>query len=120
MIGFGEDEDGSIKEYYWESDLDGLLSDQRSFATTDLTVGTHFITFQVRDDQGVWSESVEVVVEVKEKEEADFFSDLDIANPDFDALIANTQMCLLLVFMFFIIILIIIAAVLTRKKNKRR
>jgi hypothetical protein len=109
LIGYGEDEDGSIEDYYWESDLDGLLSDQRSFSIEDLTVGTHIITFQVRDDKGAWSDSTEVAVEVEEKKDEDFFSNLDFANPDFDALVADTQMCILLVFIFFIIIFIIIS-----------
>ncbi|UCE74278.1 MAG: PKD domain-containing protein, partial [Methanomassiliicoccales archaeon] len=69
FIGHGTDEDGEITEYYWESDIDGLLSDERTFKTTDLSSGTHVISFRVRDDRGDWSEPVQTQIEVEETEE---------------------------------------------------
>ncbi len=39
----------------WTSDLDGLLSDQWSFASSSLSNGTHIISLRVKDRQGTWS-----------------------------------------------------------------
>lgn len=56
--GTGTDADGSITEYYWSSNIDGYLSDSASFSRTDLSVGTHTITFKVKDDHGASSDEV--------------------------------------------------------------
>ncbi|MDL1984910.1 MAG: GDSL-type esterase/lipase family protein, partial [Deltaproteobacteria bacterium] len=56
--GYGEDPDGSITGYSWESNIDGWLSDLSSFTTSSLTEGTHTISFKVQDDEGIWSEAV--------------------------------------------------------------
>ena len=56
--GHGEDPDGSIAGYSWESNIDGPLSDLSSFTTSSLTEGTHTISFKVQDDEGIWSEAV--------------------------------------------------------------
>jgi PKD repeat protein len=53
--GHGEDSDGNIAAYNWESDIDGELSSEESFATADLSEGEHIITFKVQDDKGKWS-----------------------------------------------------------------
>jgi len=53
--GFGTDVDGTITGYNWSSSLDGLLSIEPSFNTSGLSVGTHFIYFRVRDNDGDWS-----------------------------------------------------------------
>ena len=49
-------DDGTIQEYIWLSDQDGLLSDKASFQTSSLSVGEHTITLQVRDDNDVLSD----------------------------------------------------------------
>ncbi len=54
FIGSGTDADGTIALYSWSSDIDGPLGSIASFNTT-LSVGTHNITFVVRDDDGNWS-----------------------------------------------------------------
>ncbi len=54
--GHGEDADGFIVEYRWDSDKDGFLSGQASFDISTLTVDTHTITFKVKDNDGAWSE----------------------------------------------------------------
>ena len=61
--GFATD-DGSIEEYLWMSDLDGLISTKAYCFLSDLQNGTHLISFRARDDLGVWSdnETVELVV----------------------------------------------------------
>ncbi|HPD47145.1 MAG TPA: PKD domain-containing protein [Anaerohalosphaeraceae bacterium] len=56
FVGHGEDLDGSIAAYRWESNIDGLLSSAASFTTDDLSQGTHQITFAVQDDAGQWSQ----------------------------------------------------------------
>jgi len=56
--GHGTDPDGTITGYYWQSSIDGLLSDTSSFYSLYLSVGTHTITYKVKDDDGVWSSPV--------------------------------------------------------------
>jgi PKD repeat protein len=56
--GFGEDLDGIIENYYWESNIDGFLSNEISFNTISLSEGIHEISFKVQDDDGDWSEIV--------------------------------------------------------------
>ena len=53
--GHGEDPDGTITEYKWESSIDGWLSSEASFSTSNLQVGTHTIYFSVKDDDNAWS-----------------------------------------------------------------
>jgi hypothetical protein len=55
------DEGGAyITAYVWTSSIDGQLSDQEDFATqaSQLSVGTHIITFKAQDDEGEWSPEV--------------------------------------------------------------
>jgi len=62
--GFGSDSDGMITGYQWSSSIDGVLSSESTFTTTSLSVGTHSITFKVKDNNGVWSsvESTQVKI----------------------------------------------------------
>ena len=58
LDGFGRDSDGSISNYSWRSDIDGLLNKGLSVGTlnvTNLSAGDHIIFFSVMDDDGVWS-----------------------------------------------------------------
>ncbi len=48
--GHGTDEDGSIIAYKWLSNKDGVISTASSFSKTDLSLGTHTIYFQVKDN----------------------------------------------------------------------
>lgn len=54
LEGHGSDRDpgGSIEGYRWESDIDGFLSDQRTFSSTTLSEGMHTITFRSIDNEG--------------------------------------------------------------------
>jgi hypothetical protein len=45
-----------IIEYRWASDIDGVLSTQNSFTIDILTIGTHNISFSVKNSDGLWSE----------------------------------------------------------------
>ena len=56
FTGLGQDQDGAIAEYRWHSSLQGNLSDRSSFTTDGLVPGIHTVTFQVRDEEGIWSE----------------------------------------------------------------
>ncbi len=48
--GHGTDEDGSIIAYKWFSSKDGVISTASSFSKTNLSLGTHTIYFQVKDN----------------------------------------------------------------------
>ncbi|MBN1592110.1 MAG: right-handed parallel beta-helix repeat-containing protein [Candidatus Coatesbacteria bacterium] len=69
--GHGVDADGTIVVYEWRSDLDGLLSEEREFeiAAADLTLGTHSITFKVKDDEEHWSKVATAPLTVREPNE---------------------------------------------------
>ena len=52
--------DTEIIGYHWSSDIDGNLSDQMSFTTSALSLGTHTITFRAANDIGFWSANATV------------------------------------------------------------
>lgn len=55
FTGEGTDIDGYIVGYQWRSSLDDTLSNQQTFSTTTLSIGTHTIYFKVIDNEGTWS-----------------------------------------------------------------
>jgi PKD repeat protein len=55
FTGRGEDPDGYIVAYSWESSIAGQLSEEPSFSTDSLSEGVHSITFKVQDNEGEWS-----------------------------------------------------------------
>ena len=65
FMGTGVDEDGVVVSCAWESDIDGLLSDQEMFSTALLSPGTHTIFFRVQDDRGAWSSDATALVVVR-------------------------------------------------------
>ncbi|SVD32320.1 uncharacterized protein METZ01_LOCUS385174, partial [marine metagenome] len=63
------DNDGSITDYYWNSTLiDDPLSTSSSFeiAVSSLQTGNHTITYQGKDDYGVWSPKAVYYLQVYE------------------------------------------------------
>ncbi|MBN2603525.1 MAG: right-handed parallel beta-helix repeat-containing protein [Candidatus Thermoplasmatota archaeon] len=52
--GIGSD-DGYVNAYQWRSSIDGILSNQQTFTSIDLSAGTHIVYFKVRDNEGEWS-----------------------------------------------------------------
>jgi nitrous oxidase accessory protein len=52
--GIGSD-DVQITAFQWRSSIDGILSNQQTFTSSSLSVGTHIIYFKVRDNEGEWS-----------------------------------------------------------------
>lgn len=55
--GHGSDEGGMITSYKWLSSKDGVIGSTSSFTIANLSVGTHTIYFQVKDDTE-WSPQV--------------------------------------------------------------
>jgi hypothetical protein len=55
FIGHGTDLGGTIVAYSWRSSIDGILNTSASFSKSDLSIGTHYIYFQVQNNQGEWS-----------------------------------------------------------------
>ena len=66
FFGEGSDPDSgdSINDYEWSSDVDGFLSDQKTFSSKKLSVGTHIITLRVRDNHGAWSDPETLSIEI--------------------------------------------------------
>jgi subtilisin family serine protease len=60
------DSDHSIVAYEWMSDRDGYLSDQSSFKTSNLSLGSHAITVRAQNSVGKWSEPVFQVLNITE------------------------------------------------------
>jgi parallel beta-helix repeat protein len=54
--GNGQDSDGIIIEYSWRSNIDGELSKESTFNSSNLSAGIHNIYFKVKDNDGEWSE----------------------------------------------------------------
>ena len=73
----GEDYDGEILAYRWTSNLDGIISNNAKFSlrASELENGKHFITLQLKDDLGDWSdqETFELTIANKDTlEESNF------------------------------------------------
>lgn len=68
FVGHGEDSDGFVVGYRWVSNIDGFLSDEASFNTSNLSVGTHVIGFSVKDNDGAWSNVSEETLVVESQQ----------------------------------------------------
>jgi len=62
-------DDGNVTRYEWRSSADGVIYDgaNDSFSFADLTNGTHKISIRVQDNNGTWSEAVEIVLHINGK-----------------------------------------------------
>jgi subtilisin family serine protease len=58
LSGSGSDSSSDIVAYEWESDIDGFLSDSKSFSVDNLSIGSHTISFKVQNSFGEWSDPV--------------------------------------------------------------
>jgi hypothetical protein len=65
--GHGVDTDGTIAGYSWESDINGILNHENLFTIEELAVGTHTISFKVKDNNGSWSEEVSETLNINPK-----------------------------------------------------
>jgi Tol biopolymer transport system component len=68
--GSGQDADeggAAITAYRWTSSIDGALSTRAAFTipASDLSIGTHTITFQVQDDEEQWSSPITTTLKVQ-------------------------------------------------------
>jgi len=64
FYGHGDDPDGDVINYLWESEINGQLSTDSIFSTSLLTSGTHNITFKVQDDDSLWSVSDSAILNI--------------------------------------------------------
>jgi len=87
FTGHGDDPDGSVSGYEWESNISGILSTDATFTNSTLPVGTHNITFKVQDDDGVWSDIVNETL-IIEPIPPNY---PPIANPDYVTVYNNTK-----------------------------
>ncbi len=62
--GYGEDADGTIISYQWESNIDDILGTNPLFVISDLKPGIHTIKFLVQDDDLAWSKPVNRSLEI--------------------------------------------------------
>jgi len=62
--GRGTDPDGTVEGFVWTSSMDGVISNDYDFSTTDLSVGQHTIGFKVKDDAGAWSPEVFATLDI--------------------------------------------------------
>ena len=61
LTGHGMDNDGYVVRYVWRTEEEELYNGtESSFTLSDLSIGTHIISLKVMDNDGIWSESVEV------------------------------------------------------------
>ncbi|MCL7476339.1 MAG: PGF-pre-PGF domain-containing protein, partial [ANME-2 cluster archaeon] len=63
--GTATDQDGSVVGVRWESDRDGLLSNQYTFNSQDLSIGNHIITFTATDNDG-FNTSSQIGISIRE------------------------------------------------------
>jgi parallel beta-helix repeat protein len=64
FTGSGNDTDGTIVEYLWESNISGIISRSATFTNNSLPVGNHTITFRVKDNNDTWSEPVSTTLTI--------------------------------------------------------
>jgi len=60
-------DDGTVVRYLWFSNLSGKIhkSTEANFSISNLSVGEHFITLQVKDNHGKWSNEVNITLFIK-------------------------------------------------------
>lgn len=66
--GYGEDEDGEIIEYQWNSQIDGIFLNEASSTSNILSAGNHEINFLVKDNKNAWSNPVSIELEIIENQ----------------------------------------------------
>jgi parallel beta-helix repeat protein len=62
--GHGTDEDGVITAYKWISNKSGIIGTTASFTKSNLSIGTHTIYFQVKDEMD-WSSPVQMTITIQ-------------------------------------------------------
>ena len=84
LNGHGTDTDGSVIAYNWASKTDGEIGTTASLTTSALSIGTHIILFRVQDNDGVWSDEVNVqlTIEAGIEEEVGMEGAIDVVVED--------------------------------------
>ena len=80
FYGNGSD-DGEISEYYWSSNINGFLNNERSFSTSILSIGIHEISFKVKDNFGIWSDIVTDTLLINQNQKPSAIIDSISPNP---------------------------------------
>lgn len=80
FTGHGTDVDGDVVAWRWTSSIDGRIGTSASFTTSALSPGTHAIVFQVRDNNGAWSD--EVMAQVTIEAEMGMYNAIDVVVED--------------------------------------
>ena len=65
--GTGYDNDGSIIKYEWRSSIDGIFSSDSSGTIGTLSIGTHMISFRLKDDDGFWSNELSTLLQIQQQ-----------------------------------------------------
>jgi len=71
--GYGSD-DGIIRRHIWTSSIDRLLSEEKSFSTSNLTPGNHIVYYRVMDEHGLWSKEKSFSIIIHQRPVADILS----------------------------------------------
>jgi len=69
--GSSNDPDGQVSARRWNSSLDGQLSTKQDFVSSSLSIGVHEILYEVRDNDGEWSDGARTMLEVFEPLDAE-------------------------------------------------
>ena len=66
FVGHGSDLEGPVAAYEWSSNIDGFISGESraDISASELTPGTHVISYRVMDEKDVWSETVTASLEI--------------------------------------------------------
>ncbi|PNX48155.1 MAG: hypothetical protein BV457_04325 [Thermoplasmata archaeon M9B1D] len=87
--GYGVDNDGTIIQYHWSSDINGYLSNKESFNCTNLSIGTHNILFKVQDNKSAWSNTDKWTIEITEDPTKDNNPPVANINANFSGYVNN-------------------------------
>jgi len=68
LIGDTSFTNGVVTNYQWHSDIDGLLSTEKSFQTNGLSIGEHDISLRIKDESGLWSAKTFKKIDIHEKD----------------------------------------------------
>jgi parallel beta-helix repeat protein len=55
LQGYATDQEHNIIQWKWTSSIDGIIGSQQNITLTNLSIGTHTIYFQVKNDINQWS-----------------------------------------------------------------
>ncbi len=89
FLGSGTDPDGEITGYKWE-DNNELLSYEKYFYCSNLSVGTHSIYFKVKDNRDEWSNPDQVTVEITQNDSMDNNAPTAVTNGPYNSYVNQT------------------------------